>query len=111
MKWIFVWEFPILLAAPVGNMKRILCSNWPPKWARWAHLARRRFLALIQRKKKNYLEHTDKFLNVWTITAIESQKAANDSKKKRKHEDKLKRLSTNTVSLLSSLSKLIRVDF
>ena len=85
MKWMFVWEFTILLAAPVGNMKRILCSNWPPKWARWAHLARRRFLALIQRKKKNHLEHTDKFLNVWTIPAIESQKAVNDSKKKKKN--------------------------
>ena len=64
----------MLLAAPVGTMKRILCSNWPPKWARWTHLTRRRFLALIQRKKKNYLEHTDKFLNVWTIPAIVKKK-------------------------------------
>ena len=74
----------MLLAAPVGNMKRILCSNWPPKWAGWTHLARRRFLALIQRKKKNYLEHTDKFLNVWTIPAIVKKK------KKKKENMKIK---------------------
>ena len=71
----------MLLAAPVGNMKRILCSNWPPKWARWAHLARRKFLALIQRKKKNYLEHTDKFLNVWTIPAIVKKKKKKENMK------------------------------
>ena len=41
-------------------------------------------------EKKNHLEHTDKFLNVWTIPAILKKK----KKKKRTHEDKdkLKRL-------------------
>ena len=40
-----------------------------------AHLGSGRFPILIQRKKKYYLEHTDKFLDVWTIPSIELQKS------------------------------------
>ena len=75
MKWMCVGEFIILLAAPVGNMRRILCFNCPPEWA---HLARRVFPSWIQREKKNCLEYTDKFLNILTITEMRSQKAPKD---------------------------------
>ena len=44
------------LAAPKGNMKRILCSDWLPERARWAHLARSGLPALIPRMKKIELE-------------------------------------------------------
>ena len=35
----------------VGKMKRILCSDWLPEQARWAHLARLRLPALVPRTK------------------------------------------------------------
>ena len=76
------------MAEPVGNMRRILCSNCPPERA---HLVRREFPILIQRKKKNYLEKQLSY--VWTIPAIRSQKAAKDSKKQDNINDKLKRFS------------------
>ena len=33
-------HFIIWLAPRAGEMKRILCSDWLPEWARWAYLAR-----------------------------------------------------------------------
>ena len=42
-------------------------------------------LALILRKKKNYVDRTNKVRNSWTkVSMMESQKAAEDSLKKKK---------------------------
>ena len=53
MKWMYLLEFITSLAEPAGNMRWILCSNFPPERAQ---LARREFPILIQRKKENYLD-------------------------------------------------------
>ena len=42
--------FTISPAAPVGNMRRILRSDWLPEQARWAHLAHLGLRTLIPRK-------------------------------------------------------------
>ena len=46
----------IQLVALVGIMKRVLCSDWLPEWARWAHLPRSGLPALIPFKKKKLRE-------------------------------------------------------
>ena len=64
-----------------GNMKRILCFDWLPKRARWTHLVHPRLPALTPpKKKRNYLER-----DFWTMSAIESQKEAEDSQNKERN--------------------------
>ena len=61
-------------------MKRILYSDWLPERARWAFLARSGLPALIPRMKKlsyNYVR------NSWTMSAMETQKAAEESQTKK----------------------------
>ena len=66
-----------------GNMKRILCFDWLPKRARWTHLVHPRLPALTPpKKKRNYLER-----DFWTMSAIESQKEAEDSQNKENIND------------------------
>ena len=45
--------FIIWLAPRMGKMKRILCSDWLPKWARWAYLARSGLPALFPQKRNS----------------------------------------------------------
>ena len=41
----------IWLALRAHKMKRILCSDWLPEWARWTYLARSGLPALVPRTK------------------------------------------------------------
>ena len=45
-----------------GKMNRILCSDWLPERARWAHLARSGLPVLIPRKKKSSWSGLTKFV-------------------------------------------------
>ena len=54
--------YPVSSAAPVDNMKRILCSDWLAERARWTHLARWGLAALIARKKKVVWSKLTKFV-------------------------------------------------
>ena len=57
-----------------------LNSDLLPERAWWAHLSRLGLPASISRKKKHCTgERTQKIRNFWTVWAIESQKAAEDS--------------------------------
>ena len=60
----------------------ILCSDWLSERERWAHLACSRSPALITDgniKGKKNSERTYKVHTFWTMSAIESQKAAGDN--------------------------------
>ena len=60
-----------------------LYSDLLPERAWWAHLSRLGLPASISRKKKHCTgERTQKIRNFWTVWAIESQKAAEDSQNK-----------------------------
>lgn len=63
-----------------GDMKQIMCSDWLPERARWAHLARSELLALIPHEK-NKLFGTD------FHTFVKSQKGAEDSHSKENTND------------------------
>ena len=68
---------------PEGNMKQILCFDWLPKRARWTNLVQPGLPALtLPKKKRNYLER-----DFWTMSATESQKAAEDSQNKENIND------------------------
>ena len=47
-------------------MKRILCSDWLPEWARWAHFPRWGFPALVLRKAEKVLFWT-RWLNIGLV--------------------------------------------
>ena len=91
----------IQLVALVGNMKRILCSDWLPEWARWAHLPRSGLPALIPFKKKK-LREAD-----WqrTKSAMETQAATEDIQNKGNISDSRVYFAANTDSFLFQLSK------
>ena len=72
----------ISLEAPVGNIKRTLCSDWLPERARWAHDG----LALIPRKKR-----IAKFVILGAVSAMWWQKVAEDSQNKEILSDPNKR--------------------
>ena len=74
--------FILSSAAPVDNMKRILCSDWLAERARWVYLARWGLAALIARKKKIAWSKLTKFCNSWTMSAIKSQKVAENRQTK-----------------------------
>ena len=96
----------IQLVALVGNMKRILCSDWLPEWARWAHLPRSGLPASIPFKKKNCVRQIDKVRNSLDKVGDGDASSNGGHSKQRKH----KRLSwvyfaANTDSFLYRLSK------
>ena len=73
----------IQLVALVGIMKRILCSDWLPEWARWAHLPRSGLPASIPFKKKKIAwGRLTKFVTLWTKSAMETQAATEDIQNK-----------------------------
>ena len=51
--WI-ITHIIIWLAPQVGKMKRILCSDWLPKRARWASLARSGLPTLVPQKRNSF---------------------------------------------------------
>ena len=62
------------LEAPVGNMRRILCSDWLLDQVRWAHLDWSGFPCFDPAHRKRCVERTLKFRNFWTVLVMESQK-------------------------------------
>ena len=61
-------------------MKRILCSYWLSERASWAQLARWYHPPWLDpAQEKDYVEWTYKVRYFWTMSAMESQKAAEES--------------------------------
>ena len=84
-----------------GNMKRILCFDWLPKRARWTHLVHSRLPALTPpKKKRNYLER-----DFWTMSAIESQKEAEDSQNKENINDSRSFIGSQKQLVFFSVSR------
>ena len=50
-----VYLYSLRLNPRAGKMKRILRSNWLPERARWAHLARSGFPALVPQEQVLFL--------------------------------------------------------
>ena len=76
------------LAAPVGKMKRILCSDWLTKRARWAQSC----LLVIDRFDSARLQSTYRVRN-FRMTARESQK----KKEHTQNKGNIKRVPELTV--------------
>ena len=87
----------ILLAMRVGNMRWILCSDWQPKWSRWANLVHSGLPSLFLCKKK----WTYKVSNFCIMSVIKLQKA----KPKKLKQPFWVFYTTNIVSFLSQVSK------
>ena len=86
---------------PEGNMKRILCFDWLPKRARWTHLVHPRLPALTPpKKKRNYLER-----DFWTMSATESQKAAEDIQNKENINDSRGFIGSQKQMVFFSISR------
>ena len=74
IKKISITFFIASLEAPVGNMRRILCSDWLLDRVRWAHLDCSGFPCFDPAHRKRCVERTLKFRNFWTVLVMESQK-------------------------------------
>lgn len=98
--WLFY--FITLLAAPVGKMKRVLCSDWLPERARWAHRACSGLPALIPRMKK--IELQTAFGILGQRRRWKRKKRETIVKTKKTETTLVGYCATNTVGFLSRLS-------
>ena len=78
-------DFIRQLTAPVGKMKRILCSDSLPKIGL---IVRSEFPALIPCKEEHCMQRrTKRIRNFWTMSAMESQMRHEKSKNKDNQEN------------------------
>lgn len=88
-----------IAGTPVGNMKRILRSDWFSEPAKWAHLASSGLPPAIPRKISivwGSVERSYKVFNFCTLSVIETQRAADYSQNKGNINDSCGRVFCDT---------------
>lgn len=88
-----------IAGTPVGNMKRILRSDWLSEPAKWAHLASSGLPPAIPRKISivwGSVERSYKVFNFCTLSVIETQRAADYSQNKGNINDSCGRVFCDT---------------
>ena len=105
-----------IAGTPVGNMKRILRSDWLSEPAKWAHLAGSGLPPVIPRKISivwGSVERSYKVFNFCTLSVIETQREADYSQNKGNINDSCGRVfcATNKAGFLpGSQHKLVILD-